>query len=163
MDRGRLKIKLLLPDDASASSTSKSLGSTFNISFGDTSAYNGIFYKDTANISGTILEGLQFAVIDTTENLVISTLGTDAVGLMGVGLEVNEAEYPTNQTYPNIVAALYNAHKISAKAFSLYLNKTGTSTPNLFHSLCWLRFPRFPLRTHHLRRRRQLFVHWAPY
>ena len=98
----------------------------FFTQFGDSSKYNGTFYKDTVNIGGGTLENVQFGVTTKTADLVQDDQGFTAVGLIGVGFESNEAtNIYDNYEYPNIITELYNNGLIGAKAFSLYLNGQG--------------------------------------
>ena len=122
-------------DVATQSSTSQSLGTPFFTQFGDSSKYNGTFYKDTFNIGGGTLENVQFGVTTKTEDLVKDDEGFTAVGLIGVGFESNEAtNIYYNYQYPNIITELYNNGLIGAKAFSLYLNGQGDPVLTIKHN-----------------------------
>ena len=117
-------------DDALKSYTHEDTKIPFSTSFGDNSAYNGTLFKDTVHIGGAILEKAQFGVSEKTANVVIGSNGVDAVGLIGVGFEANEAGVSDGRpTYPNIVSSLRASGAIAARAFSLYINSQGPYIP----------------------------------
>lgn len=114
-------------DDALKSATSKATHLPFRTSFEDNSTYNGSFYRDTVRLGGAILEKVEFGVAEKAKDIVELGQGTDSGGLIGVGLEANEATVRWDQPqYPNIVSHLHTNGLIGTKAFSLYINSKGT-------------------------------------
>lgn len=113
------------------------------------------------------MEKVEFGVAETTANLTIGSNGADAVGLVGVGFEANEAGISAlNQPpYPNIVCSLRNNGVIGTRAFSLYVNSQGSYIQVPLESIVGDLIDNPPRRRHwqHSLWWCRLFtLHWAP-
>lgn len=104
------------------STTSKSTGETFNITYADKIMTLGSFYNDSVSFDGITLNDYHFA--DATHS-------PENNGILGVGVIGDEAEKKTQGTYSNFPVALKNAGFINKAAYSLYLNNKTAATGSI--------------------------------
>jgi hypothetical protein len=104
----------ITPFDSSKSSSFKDISKgTFEAQYADQSGASGDYFTDTFSVGGATLQNFQMG---------LATRSTNALGLMGLGFDTNEATSGTgNTTYPNLVDSMVSAGLIRSKAFSLWL------------------------------------------
>lgn len=112
--------------DKSKSSTYKSLGTRFEIEYGDGTTSQGTWSTDQIAFSasgGNVVKNLQFADVTTSQI---------PYGIFGIGPSGNEAsiqdDEPEYQNFPQLLAQQGITNKAS---YSLYLNAQGASTGSL--------------------------------
>ena len=89
------------------------------------------------------MEGVQIGIVEHAAQLLMTALGPNTQGILGLGQESSEkAVMQGKSTYPNVLAQLKQNKLINALAFSLYLNdpsKSISSQARLGAILHWLR------------------------
>ncbi|QDS76912.1 hypothetical protein FKW77_004224 [Venturia effusa] len=108
---------------ANSSSSYSYVNSEFAIRYADGSYAIGDYGKDTLDLGGTTLTGLQFG---------IGYNSTSSQGILGVGYESNEASISTTgKTYANVPRLLVSQGKIATAAYSLWLNDLDANTGSI--------------------------------
>jgi hypothetical protein len=93
------------------------------IKYADGSYAQGDYAKDTVDLGGTLLSGVQFG---------IGYDSTSAQGILGVGYMTNEAAIATTgKTYQNVPAQMVADGVISTNAYSLWLNDLDANTGSI--------------------------------
>ena len=94
---------------------------TYRNVYGDGSRVQGPYFNDNFAVGGQTVSGL-------TMGLVTASSGTIRSGIMGMGLDTNEAITVEHRPpYKNFPDQLFVQGLISSKAFSLYLDDLGKS------------------------------------
>lgn len=110
--------------DVSSSYQPLNQASPFRISYGDNSAYSGVYAFDTVSVGGATMDNVTFAVVDTATNVVGE--GADSHnGLMGISFDIGEAGVESGiltRPYPGIISQLKKNKQINTRAYSLWLN-----------------------------------------
>lgn len=110
--------------DVSSSYQPLDQASPFRISYGDNSAYSGVYAFDTVSVGGATMDNVTFAVVDTATNVVGA--GADSNnGLMGISFDIGEAGVESGiltRAYPGIISQLKKNKRINTRAYSLWLN-----------------------------------------
>lgn len=108
----------------SASSTSKVVNTSFNISYVDGSGAAGNYLSDALQFGGATLDNFQFGV---------GTTSTSDIGVLGIGYAINEVQVNRagRRPYPNLPQALVNSGRINSNAYSLWLNDLDASTGSI--------------------------------
>lgn len=112
--------------DKSQSSTYKSLGTKFNIEYGDHTTSQGTWSTDLIAFSasgGDVVKSLQFADVTTSQI---------PYGIFGIGPPGNEASIESNEPeYQNFPQLLAQQGITSKASYSLFLNAEGAATGSL--------------------------------
>ncbi|KAH7412339.1 aspartic peptidase domain-containing protein, partial [Phaeosphaeria sp. MPI-PUGE-AT-0046c] len=110
--------------NANSSSTYKYVNGVFTISYADGSSASGDYATDTFRIGGQTTQNMQFGV---------AYRSTDAVGLLGIGYSIGEAQVfgAKLAPYPNLPQQLAKDGKINSNAYSLWMNDLAASTGSI--------------------------------
>jgi hypothetical protein len=109
--------------NANSSSSYSFVNSDFAIKYADGSYAIGDYGKDTLNIGGTSVTGVQFG---------IGYNSTSSQGILGVGYPANEASISTTgKTYANVPQLLASQGKTATAAYSLWLNDLDANTGSI--------------------------------
>lgn len=112
--------------DPSQSSSFRSNGTQFAITYADNTFANGIWATDDFTISGVTVESLSFAVCDDTDN---------AMGVLGIGLSGLEttnsgslvSQIGRSYEYENLPLRLKSQGITSSASYSIFLNDENAS------------------------------------
>lgn len=108
---------------ANSSSSYTFVNSEFAIKYADGSYAIGDYGKDTLDLGGTTVTGVQFG---------IGYNSTSSQGILGVGYEANEASISTTgKTYANVPQLLVSQGKTATAAYSLWLNDLDANTGSI--------------------------------
>lgn len=111
-------------DTVSSSFQVQDQAGPFYISYGDNSAYSGVYAYDTVSVGGATMNSVTFAVVNAAQNVV----GDGAVsnnGLMGISFDIGEAGVESgrlSKPYFGIISQLKKNKQINTRAYSLWLN-----------------------------------------
>ncbi|KAI5968838.1 SAP8 [Candida theae] len=100
----------------SGSSSFQSLGTSFQIGYGDKSSSRGTWAKDTVSFGGISITNQQFADVTST---------SVSQGILGVSRVRGES---ANPEYDNVPVTLKKQGKIKTNAYSLYLNSPSATS-----------------------------------
>ncbi|KAE8147521.1 aspartic peptidase domain-containing protein [Aspergillus avenaceus] len=99
--------------DSDASSTSKSVGTSFNNTYaGGTNAY-GPYLTDKLKMGDVEIDHMQFGVAEQS---------TSRQGIVGIGYDTNTNQGQKGKIYPNLPQALVDSGAIKSPAYSIWLN-----------------------------------------
>ncbi|KAF8477029.1 aspartic peptidase domain-containing protein [Kalaharituber pfeilii] len=107
--------------DRNSSSTYEFVANDFHISYADKEYSQGDYAKETFEVGGVKIEGLQFGIgLETTSS----------EGIMGIGYNANEVQvdWLGKDPYPNLIDLMVEQGHINSRAYSLWLNDLDAAT-----------------------------------